>query len=56
MNEPITTIRPPRVYVTARDAKTGRSKTITLHGNGLTPQGVIDLILHAITPSKRKAG
>ena len=56
MSNSITTDKPRAVYVTARDARTGRSKTITLRGDGLTTKVVIKLIVDAIDPRKRKAG
>lgn len=56
MNTPITTEKAIAVYVTAREARTGKSKTITLRGDNLSKDIVIDLILKTVKRHRRKAG
>ena len=56
MDVSVTTTKPRSIYVTAHDRKAGKSRTITLRGDKLTPNDVIQLLLKAVKRNGRKAG
>lgn len=43
------------LYITVRDPSTGRSKTMTVRGEKLTPANVLRLVKDAIRTQSRKA-
>jgi hypothetical protein len=51
-----TTGKPTSIYVSAQDKKRGRSKTITVRGHDLTPEAILEILVRALKPRRRKAG
>lgn len=51
-----TTSHDPRYYVTVKDPRRGTSRTITIHGSGLSAQRIIRLVQTAVAEMERKAG